>query len=318
VRSKEARAAKTVEAAAIALAALAVAFAALHGNAVDAGKGKMKTRALTPEEAHVIVDKGTERPFSGAYVNHREDGTYICKRCGAPLFASGSKFDAGCGWPSFDDAITGAVVETKDADGERTEITCARCGAHLGHVFRGEGFTPKETRHCVNSISLSFEPVRGRAMFAGGCFWGVEAAFEGQAGVLGVRSGYTGGSVASPSYEQVCGGATGHAEAVEIVFDPAKTTYERLARLFLEIHDPTQVDGQGVDIGEQYRSAIFYIDPEQKRIAEKLVAELEEKGYDVATEIAQAGPFYEAEAYHQDWYSRHGGRSTCHRRVKRF
>ena len=294
------------------------AVAALYVGVADAGKGKMKTRTLTPEEERVIVHKGTERPFSGEYVSHRGDGTYTCKRCGAALFDSGSKFDAGCGWPSFDDAIGGAVAETPDADGERTEITCARCGAHLGHVFRGEGFTPKETRNCVNSISLSFEPARDRAIFAGGCFWGVEAAFEGQPGVLGVRSGYTGGRVADPSYEQVCGGATGHAEAVEVAFDPAKITYEQLARLFFEIHDPTQVERQGPDFGPQYRSAIFYVDEEQKRIAEKLVAELEKKGYDVATEIAKAGPFYEAEAYHQDWYRNHGGGSVCHRRVERF
>jgi peptide methionine sulfoxide reductase msrA/msrB len=296
----------------------AAAFAALYVGVADAGKGKMETRTLSPEEAHVIIDKGTERPFSGEYVNHRDDGTYTCKRCGAPLFRSADKFEAGCGWPSFDAAIEGAVVETKDADGARTEITCARCGAHLGHVFRGEGFTPKETRHCVNSISLTFEPARSRALFAGGCFWGVEAAFEGQPGVLGVRSGYTGGSVANPSYEQVCSGATGHAEAVEVVFDPRKTTFEKLARLFFEIHDPTQVDGQGVDVGAQYRSAIFYLDEEQKRIAEKLVAELEKNGYDVVTQIVPAGPFYEAEAYHQDWYAHHGGRSSCHQRVKRF
>lgn len=304
---------------ALVLASVAVAaVAALYVGVADAGKGKMRTKPLTPEEARVIVGKGTERPFSGAFVDHRADGTYTCKRCGAQLYLSADKFDAGCGWPSFDDAVGGAVAETRDADGARTEITCARCGAHLGHVFRGEGLTPKDTRHCVNSISLEFAPARGRALFAGGCFWGVEAAFEGQPGVLDVRSGYTGGSAASPSYEQVCGGGTGHAEAVEIAFDPARTTYEELARLFFEIHDPTQVDGQGPDLGTQYRSAIFYLDAEQRRIAERLVAALEAKGYDVATEIAPAGPFYAAEAYHQDWYRNHGGGSVCHRRVERF
>jgi peptide methionine sulfoxide reductase msrA/msrB len=303
---------------AVALVSVAVAAAALYAAGAGAQKGNMQTKPLTPEEKRVIVDKGTEHPFSGKYWNVRDDDTYTCKRCGAPLFRSGDKFDAGCGWPSFDDAIPGAVKETPDADGVRTEITCARCGAHLGHVFRGEGLTPKDTRHCVNSISLDFQPARGRAIFAGGCFWGVEAAFEGEPGVLGVTSGYTGGTVANPTYEQVCTDATGHAEAVEVVFDPAKTTYEKLARLFFEIHDPTQRGGQGPDVGAQYRSAIFYLDEEQERIARKLVAELERNGYRVVTEIVPAGPFWPAEAYHQDWYRNHGGGSSCHVRVRRF
>lgn len=128
------------------------------GKAVHKNTKKMELKKLTPEEEAVIVRKATERPFTGKYDNFFEKGTYVCKRCGAPLYRSESKFDAGCGWPAFDDEIKGAVKRIPDADGMRVEIICAHCGAHLGHVFEGEGFTKTNTRYCVNSISMEFIP----------------------------------------------------------------------------------------------------------------------------------------------------------------
>ncbi|MBN1256877.1 MAG: bifunctional methionine sulfoxide reductase B/A protein [Planctomycetes bacterium] len=290
-------------------------------NAMDKGE----IRELTAEEKAVIIDKGTERPFSGKYWDYFKPGLYTCRQCGAELFSSENKFESDCGWPSFDKALSGAVKRVPDADGRRTEILCSKCGGHLGHVFEGEQFTPLNTRHCVNSISLNFTPAADltkkpatRAIFAGGCFWGVEYHFENLPGVKSVTSGYTGGTVEDPSYEQVCSGKTGHAEAVEIVFDPKIVSYRELAKLFFEIHDPVQVDRQGPDIGSQYRSELFYLDEEQKQIALSLIAELKEKGYAVATKVTKASEFYPAEQYHQDYYARTRKEPYCHIKVNRF
>lgn len=118
----------------------------------------MDLAKLTPEEERIIINKGTEKPFSGEYEDFFKEGTYVCRRCGTPLYKSENKFNAHCGWPSFDEEIPGAVTRSLDADGHRIEIMCAACGAHLGHVFEGERFTSKNTRHCVNSISLKFIP----------------------------------------------------------------------------------------------------------------------------------------------------------------
>jgi len=277
----------------------------------------MNYNKLTPEEERVIIHKGTEMPHTGKYDKFDDEGRYNCKQCDAALFTSTTKFNSGCGWPSFDDAIKGAVKEIRDADGRRTEIVCANCDGHLGHVFRGEGFTDKNTRHCVNSVSLDFVPVgfnvkTERAIFASGCFWGTEYYLQKLEGVISTTVGYTGGHVNNPTYKQVCTGSTGHAEAVEVIFDPEKVSYETLVRLFFETHDFTQVDRQGPDIGTQYRSAMFYIGDEQKVIIEKIIDELELKNFKVATEVAKASEFYIGEEYHQDYYDNKGGTPYCH------
>ncbi len=273
-------------------------------------------KKLTPEEERVIIHKGTEPPFSGKFDKHFETGIYTCKRCGAELFKSTSKFKSNCGWPSFDDQIPGAVKSQTDADGIRTEITCAQCGGHLGHVFLGEGFTPKNARYCVNSISLDFISAKKqrteKAIFASGCFWGTEYHLQKVPGVISTTVGYTGGHVDNPTYQQVCTDKTGHAEAVEVIYDPSKTTYEQLAKLFFETHNFTQVNRQGPDIGTQYRSVIFYLSEEQKETARKLVDILKKKGYDVQTEITPAGKFWPAEKYHQDYYKKAGKTPYCH------
>jgi peptide methionine sulfoxide reductase msrA/msrB len=205
----------------------------------------------------------------------------------------------------------------------RTEITCARCGAHLGHLFEGEHLTEKNVRHCVNSVSMNFIPEKTdlnteKAYFAGGCFWGTEHLLKELPGVISTRVGYMGGSRNKPTYKEVCEGRTGHAETVEVEFDPTKTDYETVARHFFEIHDPTQVDRQGPDIGNQYRSVVFYGDDNQKEITERLIDILRSRGYQVVTQLIKAETFWEAEKYHQDYYDVTGKSPYCHIYTKRF
>nr|WP_255491307.1 bifunctional methionine sulfoxide reductase B/A protein [Dysgonomonas sp. ZJ279] len=272
----------------------------------------MKYNKLTAEEERVILHKGTERPFTGEYVNNKRSGIYVCKRCDAPLYRSTDKFDSDCGWPSFDDEITGAVKRIPDPDGMRTEIVCANCGAHLGHVFLHERFTPKDTRHCVNSISLKFIPDLDVAYFASGCFWGTEYYFMKAKGVTHTAVGFMGGHVDHPTYEQVCQKNTGHLETTQVEYNSTQTSYEDLVKLFFETHDFTQTNGQGPDIGPQYLSCIFYSDAEQKAIAEKYIKILENKDYKVATKLKPASAFWKAEDYHQQYYEHKGSTPYCH------
>lgn len=281
-------------------------------------QGNRIMKELTPEEKRVIIDKGTEHPFTGKFTNNKVQGVYTCKQCGSPLYRSEDKFNSECGWPSFDDEIAGAIKRVPDKDGRRTEIICAHCGGHLGHVFIGERFTNKNVRHCVNSISMEFIPSTKEAFFAGGCFWGVEHLLQQQKGVLSVESGYMGGKVKNPSYDEVSTGKTGHAETVRVIYDPSQIDYTTLVKLFFEIHDPTQENHQGPDFGNQYRSEIFFSTPEEKTIIHKLIKELKVKGYNVVTQVTTASKFYPAETYHQDYYLKTGKQPYCHKYTKRF
>lgn len=271
---------------------------------------------LTQEEADVILHKGTEAPFTGEYVHHQATGVYTCRQCGSPLYSSDDKFESSCGWPSFDDELPGAVVKSLDSDGVRTEITCATCGGHLGHVFVGEHLTDKNIRHCVNSVSMKFIPGVTEAdnkkiVLAGGCFWGLQDLLRKQKGVVNTQVGYTGGHVLHPTYEN----HDGHAEAVEITYDPKMTSYKQLLDFFFQIHNPTTLNHQGNDKGTSYRSAIFYGNEEEKQEAENFIDIVNASGRfkdPVITSLEPLEIFYPAEEYHQDYLQKNPGGYTCH------
>lgn len=276
--------------------------------------------ALTPEEERIIVHKGTEAPFSGEYDDFFQQGTYVCRRCDTPLYRSQDKFRSGCGWPSFDDAIGENVHQSLDADGRRMEITCTHCGAHLGHVFVGEKLTEKDTRHCVNSLSMTFVPevveesVLERATLGGGCFWCLEGTLRMLKGVRDVLSGYSGGTTENPTYEEVSRDRTGHIEVVQVVFDPRVLRYETLLEVFFTLHDPTTPARQGNDVGEQYSSVIFYHDEAQKKVAESVISSLTKKNIwedTIVTDLRPLQTFWEAEELHQQYYIKHPNQPYC-------
>lgn len=278
-----------------------------------------KYNPLTPEESRIIIGKWTEAPYSWEYENHHETGNFICRQCDAVLFTSEMKFDSGCGWPSFDDALPGRVTQTLDTDGRRTEITCTNCGGHLGHVFVGERFTPKNTRHCVNSLSMKFvKEIKEtqklqKAYFGGGCFWCLDAVFTRIDWVTEVKSGYMWGRIPNPTYERVCSWVSGYIEVVEITYDASSISYEFLLDVFFATHDPTTRDQQDNDSGEQYRSVIFGT-PEELSIAKNYIDSLQKDEVfenPIVTELRDMDIFYIAEEHHQDYYADNSDQGYC-------
>jgi peptide methionine sulfoxide reductase msrA/msrB len=266
---------------------------------------------LSSTQFEVMRLKSTERPFSSAMCSRFEPGLYACAGCGEALFDARSKFDSGTGWPSFAQPASDAAVayvgdETHGM--ERIEAVCNSCQSHLGHVFP-DGPGPEGLRYCINALALSRVE---QAVFGGGCFWCTEALFVRVPGVLRVLSGYAGGHTVDPDYDQVCSGLSGHAEVVQISFDPSVVGYADLLAVHLGSHDPTTLNRQGADCGTQYRSVVLTIGEAQEVLARDVLAAMAQ-AFDapIVTEVRSLEAFYPAEAHHQDYYRQNAEGRYC-------
>lgn len=325
---------------------LAIGLTAEKRGEITMDKKAMAEKArknMTPLQCDVAFGNATEAAFHNEYWDNHRAGIYVDIVSGEPLFSSHDKFDSDSGWPSFTKPIEKkAVMEKQDKSDlfNRTEVRSTGADIHLGHVF-DDGPAPTGKRYCINSASLQFIPKEKMAeagygeylylfddksarstetaIFAAGCFWGVEEYFSRVKGVINSESGYTGGTKKNPTYEEVCTGKTGHAEAVRITFDPKVVSYEKLLKHFWELHDPTSLNRQGYDVGSQYRSAIFYTTPEQEKEAKASLEKLAKSGKyseKIVTEIVPAKEFYPAEEYHQDYLKKNPG-GYCHIDLKK-
>jgi peptide methionine sulfoxide reductase msrA/msrB len=319
-----------------------------HKPATDELKKK-----LTEEQFRVTQQCGTEPPFRNAYWNNHDDGIYVDVVSGEPLFSSLDKFDSGTGWPSFTKPLEPNVVEKEDREYGmvRTEVRSKHGDSHLGHVFDDGPRDKGGYRYCINSASLRFIPAARlaasgypqyaklfpftrqegvpvttptttpttkteTAILAGGCFWGMEEILRQVSGILDIEAGYTGGWLENPRYDDTHDSKSGHAEAIKVTFDPARISYQSiLADWFFRMHDPTTLNRQGNDVGTQYRSAIFYVNEEQKKAAELAKEHAQKSGRwkkPIVTEITAASKWWRAEDYHQDYLVKNPGGYTCH------
>src|SRR5213595_1597308 len=269
------------------------------------GEADLKKK-LSSEQFAVTQKCGTEPPFRNAYWDNHKSGIYVDVVSGEPLFSSLDKFDSGTGWPSFTQPVKGTdIVEKKDSafGTVRTEVRSKVADSHLGHVFEDGPADKGGMRYCINSASLKFIPVEEMnqagygqylepfvkaglikvplhetAVLAGGCLWGMEEIIRKIPGVIKTTVGYTGGTTANPTYEDVCTGGTGHAEAIQVEFDSTRLSYDSLLDYFFRMHDPTTLNRQHNDVGTQYRSAIFYTSEAQKKTAESVKAKWDKSG----------------------------------------
>jgi len=270
---------------------------------------------LTPEQFQITRLKGTERAHSSEMCSYFEPGKYACVCCGTLLFDGGEKFESGTGWPSFTQPIKeNAVAYHKDISFGmvRIEALCNSCDAHLGHVFP-DGPKPSGLRYCMNAVSLrKAESSDKKITLGGGCFWCTEAVFDLLQGVIKVESGYSGGKISNPTYREVCSGMTGHAEVIEVTYDPDQISFEDLLRIHLSTHNPTTLNEQGADTGTQYRSVIFYRNESEKNLAEKVISEMQPFFENpIVTEITPFEQFYKAETEHQNYYKENRDAQYC-------
>ena len=284
---------------------------------------------LTPEQYQVTRLKETERPFGRQceLPLKGEKGVYQCVGCGTDLFRAETKFESGTGWPSFWKPVSDLNVKTQPDNSlgmSRTEILCARCNAHLGHLF-DDGPLPTGKRYCLNAVALKLVRLpqktvhSEKATFGAGCFWGAEATFRQIKGVIKTTVGFMGGTLKNPTYEQVSTRKTGHAEVVQLEYNPSQVSYQQLLDLFWSMHDPTTPDRQGPDVGTQYRSVVFYHTSEQGKIARSTKTNLEKSEKfkrPIVTKIVPAQEFYPAEEYHQRYYEKRGIKPACQIPVK--